>query len=166
MPVGVAAVLQNPTHMLQFHFLNSFKVVMAPLWMRSGLSEFESSSVCVESYNLMKLQDISDDITTVDDVINEEFAIDFKTLSLTTATWQDIVPRWTNPNEERNVSGQGLTFQLLIATDYVSTYLVTSYDGMITFSRYSEAEYTHALGPAVFKGKIEKNDAFAADGDL
>ena len=163
LPLGAALALQNPTHMLRFAFLNDFKVIVAPLWMRSGLSEAESSSVCVESF-LMPSQSTSVDITSVDEAIKAEFSVGFKSLSLTIATWRNIVPRWKNPNEKLNITGERLSFQLIIATDFLSTYLVTSYGEMITLSRNSIAEYTHALGPAVFKGKIEKSDVFVPEG--
>ena len=164
LPFGVAAALQNPTFILRFRFMNDFKVILAPLWMRSGLSERESSSVCVDSIDLVRDRTRMGDFVSVDTAIKSKFSINFTTLSMTVVTWKNIVPRWNNPNEEHNITRQGMTFQLIIATDFLSTYLVTSYRKMTVSTRSSQAEYAHAFGPAVFKGKIEKTIRFQPEG--
>ena len=156
--LSVAAALRNPSHMLNFWFLNEFKIVIAPLWMRSALYGSESS-VCIESINILgNSENETNLMKSVDDAIKSKFSLNFTSQMMTVATWRNIVPRWISPHERQNITGEGLSFQLIIATDFVSAYIVTSYGEMTLKSRNSKAEYTHALGPAVFRGKIQKID--------
>lgn len=157
LPLETAAALQNPSLMLKFFFLKEFKVVLAPLWMRSGLSKTNNQSkVCVESFDSFKSTNFN--MLSINKLIKTRLSEDFNALSVTVASWINLVPKWKNESqyEANTASGEGISFQIVIATDYNSTYLITSYGEMKLSSRYSLAEYIHAMGPAVFNGTIQK----------
>ena len=157
LPLETGASLQNPSFMLQFRFLSDFKVVIAPLWMRSTLSHSDQQSrVCVENFN--SLAPDGHDLSSINKLVKTRLGINFNTIAVTVASWKNIVPKWSNQNQSEfsNARRESLSFQIAIATDYNSIYLLSAYGEMKVFGRFSQEEYIHAMGPAVFNGTIQK----------
>ena len=157
-PVQLAEALQNPSHMLYFTYWNDFKIVLAPLWMRSTLSSPSNSSVCVESINSITSENRAQDFAVVDAAIKSRFSQGFETLFMTVVTWKNIITKWKIPHIF-NSGRERLTFQLILATDFKTTYILMSYDELRVTSRNSDAEFLHAHGPAVFKGTVKRMDS-------
>ncbi|CAK8676039.1 unnamed protein product [Clavelina lepadiformis] len=151
LPHSTAQLLQNPSHIFQFRFLDEFEAVLLPLWMRSSLSSLTGSSVCLESFDRFGGNVNRATLAQADQIIRRHSTERFQTLLMVIITWKGITPKWKDGS-----SGESLSFQVTIASDFVRTYSITNYGDLRVNSVVSKAESDVSLGPSVFNGYIVK----------
>ncbi|XP_078487779.1 uncharacterized protein LOC100182773 [Ciona intestinalis] len=150
-----AQLLQNPSHLLYFSFLKDFGTLVAPLWLRASVNFTNpNSDVCIEVFN--KFSSTNDSIFhNVDRYISTNTNSNFSALLISTATWQNIFPKWdAEYSYQTNTSTNELTFQLNLVTDYKEIFAIFSYKKMKLTTKASISETNSASGPAVFQGFV------------
>jgi len=159
--VESAQLLQNPGNILLFRFLSDFDILLAPMWMRSGLKPNNSSKVCISDYSVFGLPTDRRILRDVDDAVRHEVDPFFESVYVVVATWHDIATKWESRLKQKNASPSkqdSFTFQLIIATDSKSTYALTAHGRLAQSSVPSQTETDFFSGPAVLKGYVTKNN--------